>query len=146
VSAIRRLDHVAIAVWDTEAAVQVLGDRLGLKVVHSERLEQPPVRLTYLDAGNCFLQLLEPLRDDSDLAAWLREGGEGMHHLCFGVDDVPTAVQALDGEPLVGPLGEGRGRPSAFLTSEIAGVRLECTGFSYAEDVEARPGWLPPLG
>ncbi len=91
-SAIRRLDHVAIAVRDSVRAAADFEERLGIRAVHSEELAQPPVRLTYLDAGNCFIQLVEPLSADAELAAWLDAHGEGLHHVCFGVDDVASAV------------------------------------------------------
>jgi hypothetical protein len=91
-----------------------------------------------------FLQFVEPLDGDSPLTRWLEEHGEGLHHLCFGVDDVATAVGALSdpGEPVV--LGNGRGRVSSFLTAAGShGVRIECTEFDQATDVDASPGFLP---
>jgi methylmalonyl-CoA/ethylmalonyl-CoA epimerase len=143
VSVIRRLDHVAIAVADTETAIAQLGDRLGLAVIHREELARPAVRLTYLDLGNCLLQLVEPLDEAEPVAEWLRSHGDGLHHLCFGVDDVAGVAAALgDGSPV--PLGSGRGRDSAFVAGTAAGVRLECTEFRREEDVERRAGWLPP--
>lgn len=141
-SALRRLDHVAIAVADTETAITQL-EGLGLSVIHEEELAQPAVRLTYLDLGNCLLQLVEPLNDAEPVAEWLRRHGDGLHHLCFGVDDVAGAAAALgDGSPV--RLGSGRGRDSAFVPGSAAGVRLECTEFRHDEDVEGRAGWLPP--
>jgi methylmalonyl-CoA epimerase len=143
VTVIRRLDHVAIAVGDTDTALARFGGELGLAVVHQEALESPAVRLTYLDLGNCLLQLVEPLDAREPIADWLRAHGDGLHHLCFGVDDVAAAATALgDGSP-VRP-GSGRGRPSAFLPGRVAGALLECTEFSRGEDVERRRGWLPP--
>jgi methylmalonyl-CoA/ethylmalonyl-CoA epimerase len=101
------------------------------------------VRLTYLDAGNAFVQLVEPLEGDSDLAKWLEAHGEGLHHICFGVDDVAGAVSTLsdDGSPVM--LGTGRGRVSGFVTTSGGnGVRIECTEFDRALDVDGAPGWL----
>jgi methylmalonyl-CoA/ethylmalonyl-CoA epimerase len=142
VSPVRRLDHVAIAVRDSQRAAAELGRRLGLREVHTEELERPPVRLTYLDAGNCFIQLVEPLSEDAEVAAWLDEHGEGVHHVCFGVDDLERAVAEIGGEAPAA-LGSGRGRPSAFVPGELHGMRVECTRFSLAEDVEHTRGWLP---
>jgi methylmalonyl-CoA/ethylmalonyl-CoA epimerase len=140
---IRRLDHVAIAVWDTEIALRHFRDRLGLRVVHREELDRPRIRLTYLDAGNALLQLVEPLDDDSDIARSLEENGEGLHHICFGVDDALGAADSLaanDGEAVI---GTGRGRISAFVPgAPVHGVRVECTEFQAREDVEQTPGWL----
>ncbi|HET8673248.1 MAG TPA: VOC family protein [Thermoleophilaceae bacterium] len=133
---VRRLDHVAIAVRDSARAAADFEKRLGIRAVHSEELSQPPVRLTYLDAGNCFIQLVEPLSPDDELASWLDEQGEGIHHVCFGVDDVPAAVAEISGGEPPAALGSGRGRPSAFVPGELHGVRLECTRFSREDDVD----------
>jgi len=142
VSRIRRLDHVAIAVRDSARAAADFERRLGIRAVHSEELAEPPVRLTYLDAGNCFIQLVEPLREDAELASWLDAHGEGLHHVCFGVDDVAAAVTAISGGDPPAALGSGRGRPSAFVPGELHGARLECTCFSHDEDVAGSAGWL----
>jgi methylmalonyl-CoA/ethylmalonyl-CoA epimerase len=142
VTLLRRLDHVAVVVRDTEEALRHFSGRLGLRVASSEELARPRVRLTYLDVGNAYLQLVEPLDGESEIARWLAANGEGLHHVCFGVDDVPAAVAALhpDGVPA---LGSGRGRVSAFVpATDGHGVRVECTEFDYREDVERRPGWL----
>jgi methylmalonyl-CoA/ethylmalonyl-CoA epimerase len=143
VSILRRLDHVAVLVRSTDDALRFYRDHLGLTVHSSEEIPSPPVRLTYLDAGNAFVQLVEPLERDSDLARWLEAHGEGLHHICFGVDDVAGAVSTLseDGSPVV--LGTGRGRVSGFVTTSGGnGVRIECTEFDRTVDVENAPGWL----
>jgi methylmalonyl-CoA/ethylmalonyl-CoA epimerase len=140
---VRRLDHVAIAVRDTETALRYFSGHLGLEVARSEELETTHVRLTYLDAGNAYIQLVEPL-DDGELTRWLDENGEGIHHICFGVDDVlgAAALLSLDGAAAVA--GSGRGRVSAFVPGPVRhGVRLECTEFRREEDVDGTPGWLP---
>jgi methylmalonyl-CoA/ethylmalonyl-CoA epimerase len=143
VTLLRRLDHVAVVVRSTEAALRFYRDRLGLRVAASEEIATPHVRLTYLDAGNAYVQLVEPLDGASALAAWLDEHGEGLHHLCFGVDDVPAAVATLSDDGTPATLGTGRGRVSAFVGTEAShGVRVECTEFDRAEDVDRLPGWL----
>ncbi len=142
-SLVRRLDHVAILVRSTDEALRFYEDRLGLRVQSSEEIDSPRARLTYLETGNAYLQLVEPLDPASPLAAWLDEHGEGLHHICFGVDDVAEAVAAISdpGSPV--GLGNGRGRVSSFVTvAGSNGVRIECTEFDRAEDVDASPGWL----
>jgi methylmalonyl-CoA/ethylmalonyl-CoA epimerase len=140
---IRRLDHVAIAVRSTDVALEHFRDRLGLKVVHSEEVPQPHVRLTYLDVGNAFIQLVEPLDIESDLARSLAEDGEGVHHVCFGVDDALAGAAALSTDGAKAVLGTGRGRLSAFVPGEVVhNVRIECTEFDRAVDVDDTPGWL----
>jgi methylmalonyl-CoA/ethylmalonyl-CoA epimerase len=142
---IRRLDHVAIVVHDTTAAVARFRDDYGLAVMASEEIEQPHVRLTYIDCGNSMIQLVEPLDDASPIAEFLSTHGEGLHHLCFGVDDVPSGALALSPQRTPpAAIGSGRGRPSAFVAGEApCAVPIEVTQFSRDEDVENVAGWIP---
>jgi methylmalonyl-CoA/ethylmalonyl-CoA epimerase len=144
VSVLRRLDHVAVLIRDTDNALTFYRDRLGLAVHSSEEIPDQHVRLTYLNAGNAYIQLVEPLDADSPLMNWLAEHGEGLHHICFGVDDVSEAVVALsdDGAPVT--LGTGRGRASGFVTTDSGhGVRIECTEFKRSLDVDESLGYIP---
>jgi methylmalonyl-CoA/ethylmalonyl-CoA epimerase len=129
VTSIRRLDHVAVVVRDTDAALRTFSDRLGLPVAHSETQDEAGVRLTYLDCGNVYLQLVEPTDPDHELARWLDEHGEGLHHICFGVDDALAAAAELAPDGAPAPVaGSGRGRLSSFVPGDPPhGVRLECT-------------------
>lgn len=140
---LRRLDHVAILVRDTDEALRFYEGHLGLRCHSSEVIAAPHVRLTYVDAGNAFLQLVEPLDPDSPLGTLLDEHGEGLHHICFGVDDVEATVTALSDPGAKVTLGNGRGRISSFVTAHGShGVRVECTQFVHAEDVTNVSGWL----
>lgn len=134
-SAIRRLDHVAIVVRDTDAALERFAGAYGLPVIASEEIERPPVRLTYLDCGNAYIQLVEPLDDASPPAQFLAAEGEGLHHICFGVEDVPAAATELAGGVPPATIGSGRGRPSAFVAGEPpSGVRIEVTELDDSAD------------
>jgi methylmalonyl-CoA/ethylmalonyl-CoA epimerase len=140
---LRRIDHVAVLVRSTDDALDFYHGRLGLRVHSSEVIPSPHVRLTYLDVGNAFLQLVEPLEPESELAVWLDQNGEGLHHVCFGVDDVANSAAGLSDDSQSVTLGRGRGRSSAFVkTSKSHGVRIECTEFRLADDVERTPGWI----
>ncbi|MEO1164715.1 MAG: methylmalonyl-CoA epimerase [Chloroflexota bacterium] len=128
----KRLDHIAIAVHNTDKALTFYRDVLGLTVVFSEQLSDNPVRLTHLDMGNTHLQLVEPLTDDHPLQEWLDQHGEGLHHFCFYVDSVKGTLQQLpshgmhaqDSEPRSGP----NGRQAAFISqSDTHGVLIEIT-------------------
>ncbi len=143
-SSLRRLDHMAVAVRDTDAALEYFTGRLGLEVSSSEVIEKAHVRLTYLDAGSIYIQLVEPIDDESPIAAYLAEHGEGLHHICFSAEDVEGTAAELagPGAPDV-TVGSGRGRPSAFVPGEIRhGTRVEITGFDPVADIDERRGVL----
>lgn len=129
----RSLDHVAIVVPDTEAALEVWRDRFGFPVRFSEVVNDGTLRLTHLDLGNTHLQLVQPLTQDHPLTEWLRVNGSGLHHLCLTVDDVGVAAEQLDGYGLAP--GETRphqgtqGKRALFLDHvSCGGIRVELTG------------------
>lgn len=135
-SAVRNLDHVAIAVRDTDAALARFA-AFELPAIASEVIARPHVRLTYLDCGNACIQLVEPLDDESPIAAFLATEGEGLHHICFGVEDVPAAAAELAGGVPPAAIGSGRGRPSAFLAGEPpSGVRIEVTEIADSDSAD----------
>src|SRR5690349_19440181 len=96
----KSLDHLAIVVPNTEAALVIWRDKFGLPVLFSETVNNGTLKLTHLDLGNTQLQLVEPLADDHPLAAWLAKHGPGLHHFCFGVDDVAESLAALPAHDL----------------------------------------------
>lgn len=119
------LDHLAIAVPDTEEALKVWRDGLGFPVVTSEVVNGGSVRLTHLDLGNTHLQLVEPLTEDHPLQAWLRANGPGLHHFCLKVENVGESVAPDGPNPHEGILG----KRALFLDrSRTGGVVVEVTG------------------
>lgn len=92
----KKLDHIAIAVRNTEDALNFYHGTLKLPLLYSEVLEGPGVRLTHLDMGNVELQLVEPMSDDHPIAKFLDERGEGLHHLCWQTnDEIHQAMENL---------------------------------------------------
>jgi methylmalonyl-CoA epimerase len=126
------LDHFAIAVPDTEAALKIWRDLVGLKFLYSEVVNGGTVRLTHLDLGNTQLQLVEPLTPDHPLRSWLAQHGPGLHHFCFKVDDVGPAAVALPkaGLPVAPAIHQGtQGKRALFLDrASTQGVQVEVTG------------------
>jgi methylmalonyl-CoA/ethylmalonyl-CoA epimerase len=127
------LDHLAIAVPDTEAALKTWRDKLGFPVLFSEVVNGGAVRLTHLDLGNCHLQLVEPLVENSPLDLWVKQTGGGLHHFCLKVPDVGEAfktVEARTGIPPAPQPHQGtQGKRALFLDkSATDGVQVELTG------------------
>ena len=129
----QKLDHIAIAVKNTEEALLFYQGTLGLPMLHSEVLEEVGVRLTHLDMGNVQLQLVEPLSDTHPIAKFIEERGEGMHHLCWKVDDAEKAMAKLSDFGLKAKAGEPhpppKGGKAAFIDPTLTrGVLWEMTG------------------
>lgn len=131
----KELDHIAILVRNTEEALTFYRDTLKLEVLVSEELGEVGVRLTHLDMGNVKLQLVQPLREDHPLMLQLNERGEGLHHLCWGVDDTDEAMTQLKDYGLEAMAGEPHPAPkegsAAFIDPALTrGVLWEMTSTS----------------
>ena len=123
------LDHLAIAVPDTEAALKTWRDTLGFPVLYSEVVNGGNVRLTHLDLGNTHLQLVEPLTPDHPLQGWLAKNGPGLHHFCLKVDDVGEAQKHSPVATAPQPHQGTQGKRALFLDkSATQGVQVELTG------------------
>ena len=127
-----RLNHVAIAVPDLAAASAIYRDTLGAKVSTPQALPEHGVTVVFIDTGNCKIELLEPLGEESPIASFLEKNPSGgMHHLCYEVDDILAARDRLmasgarvlgDGAPKTG----AHGKPVLFLhPKDFAGTLIE---------------------
>jgi methylmalonyl-CoA/ethylmalonyl-CoA epimerase len=116
-----RLNHIAIAVPDLAAASAVYRDTLGAKLTEPQALPEHGVTVVFIDTGNSKVELLEPLGENSPIAAFLEKNpAGGMHHICYEVDDLIAARDRLvaagarvlgDGNPRIG----AHGKPVLFL-------------------------------
>jgi methylmalonyl-CoA/ethylmalonyl-CoA epimerase len=89
------IDHVAIAVSDLEAAIAYYRDTFGAEVAHREVVDSDSVEEALLRVADSYIQLLTPTRDDSPVARYLRNRGEGLHHIGYRVDDCAAALDAV---------------------------------------------------
>ncbi len=90
-----RLHHIAIAVNDIAQALPAYTEGLGLTAVHVEDVPVQGARVALLPVGETHLELVAPLTPDVPLARALERRGEGVHHLCFEVDDIAAELEAL---------------------------------------------------
>ncbi|MDX1580502.1 MAG: methylmalonyl-CoA epimerase [Alphaproteobacteria bacterium] len=129
---IGRLNHVAIAVPDLEAATAVYRDTLGATV--SEPVDQPDhgVTTVFVELPNSKIELIHPLGEDSPIEKFLERNGKGgIHHICYEVDDILASRDQLvekgatilgDGEPKIG----AHGKPVLFLApKDFCGTLVE---------------------
>jgi methylmalonyl-CoA/ethylmalonyl-CoA epimerase len=129
---IGRLNHVAIAVPDIEAAASQYREVLGATV--SPAVDQPDhgVRTVFIELPNTKVELLGILGEASPIKAFLdKNPAGGMHHVCYEVDDIRAARDRLkargarvlgDGEPKIG----AHGKPVLFLhPKDFCGTLVE---------------------
>ena len=118
---IGRLNHVAIAVPDLEAASKLYREALGADITAPAPEPDHGVTVVFVNLPNTKIEFLEPLGADSPINAFLeRNPGGGIHHVCYEVDDILAARDKLvaagarvlgSGEPKIG----AHGKPVLFL-------------------------------
>jgi methylmalonyl-CoA epimerase len=124
-----KIDHIGIAVKSLAAARSIY-EKLGLSVSPEETVEQEQVRLVMVAVGESRLELLEATSESSTIAKFIAKRGEGLHHVCLQVPDLPAAVQRLrkDGIRLVSEeikTGAGGHKYVFVHPSSTGGVLLE---------------------
>jgi len=139
-----RIDHVGVAVRNLEEAIGWYETTYGLTVTSRETNESQGVHEAMLvvaapqgeELGGSYVQLLEPLSDDSPVGKFLARNGPGVHHIGYGVVDVSSAlariadtgVRLVDERPRHGSMG-----------ASIAFLHPKDTGGVLTELVQAMP-------
>ena len=127
-----RLNHVAIAVPDLAAGTAVYHCMLGAKVSDPQPEPAHGVTVVFVELPNTKVELLEPLGENSPIAAFLAKNPSGgIHHVCYEVEDIIAARDHLkaegarvlgDGEPKIG----AHGKPVLFLhPKDFCGTLVE---------------------
>jgi methylmalonyl-CoA/ethylmalonyl-CoA epimerase len=108
-SLLRRVDHIGIAVRDLDAAIHHYTTIFG--IYDWERLEIPErhMQIAVCHLGDMLLELITPTSDEAAFAKFLRERGEGMHHIAYEVDDVDAALDTVARRGI--KLIDAQGRP-----------------------------------
>jgi methylmalonyl-CoA/ethylmalonyl-CoA epimerase len=109
--------QIGIVVKDCDASVRRWAEEYGIgpwslyefnpetvdQMVVRGKLQGYAMRLATADVGSVQLELIEPKDDRSIYAEFLREHGEGLHHVAFGVDDYSRVLELYGkrGEPIL---------------------------------------------
>lgn len=123
-AAIKKINHVAIAVTDLDRSLEFWRDVLGLRLDHIEDVPSQNSKVAFLPVGEGEVELVLPTTEDSGLARFIQEKGGGIHHLCFEVDDLEEmlvdlkekGVRLINETPSILP-----GRKMAFIHPKATG-------------------------
>lgn len=94
-SMLKKINHVAIAVNNIEEAAGFYQDILGLNFSGTEVVKDQKTKVAFFSIGESNIELVQPAEKDSPLVKFLETKGQGIHHVCFEVDDIESEVKAL---------------------------------------------------
>lgn len=127
-----KLDHIAIAVKSTEERLKIWQHVLNLKLEFIKDVPDQKVKVAVLDINGLHIELLEPLEKTSTISKFIEKKGEGLHHLCFEVENIESmllnmkkqGIKLIDEVPKIG----ASGKKIAFIhPKDMGGVLIELT-------------------
>lgn len=125
-----KLDHIAIAVKSIEERLKIWQHVLNLKLGFIKDVPDQKVKVAVLDINGLHIELLEPLEETSTISKFIEKKGEGLHHLCFEVENIESmllnmkkqGIKLIDEVPKIG----ASGKKIAFIhPKDMGGVLIE---------------------
>jgi methylmalonyl-CoA/ethylmalonyl-CoA epimerase len=124
-----RVDHIAIAVNDANRALENYKKILKIDKIDVEEVPNEKVKVVILNLEDTRLELIEPLEDTSPISKFLKERGEGIHHIAITADEIESDVNHAkeNGMKFLGELRTGSyGRKITFIhPKSLNGVLVE---------------------
>lgn len=110
---IRKIQHIGVAVRKLDEAIPFYRDVLGLELAGIEEVAEQKIRAAVFRVGESTIEVIESTSPDGPVGKFLEKNGEGVHHLCFQVEDAAAAlshakakgVRLIDEAPRVGVHG-----------------------------------------
>jgi methylmalonyl-CoA/ethylmalonyl-CoA epimerase len=127
---IKKVEHIGVAVASIEKSIHVFRDLLGIpleKVYESDTIK---TKIAFFPLEGCTIELIEPMDTGSPAAKFIQKRGEGIHHICLGVENVETALREYEAKGIQlldkTPRRTQDGRLIAFLNPKSTnGVLIE---------------------
>lgn len=124
-AAIKRVDHIAIAVRNLDQSIALFETIFGAKLITKKRgmMQGHPMAVAYMQVGEDIFALDEAVDPEGFMAKFIEERGEGLHHLGLEVDDLDGYIQELENKNVRIPVKslDGEFRREILLSPREAG-------------------------
>jgi methylmalonyl-CoA/ethylmalonyl-CoA epimerase len=124
---IKHLDHIGVAVKNLDQVKDVATS--AFKVDFPRPDGEGDFKASWVRLGNVLVEFMEPIASDGVIGKFLKRRGEGVHHICFEVDDIEAEVESYlaQGLELVKPgiVGRQGWRVAFFHPKSTFGMLIE---------------------
>ena len=83
-----KIDHIGVVVKSIEDALKLYSGLLGIEPLGEEVVEERGIKVCFIQIGETKIELLQPIREDSEISKYLEKKGEGLHHIAYSVDNL----------------------------------------------------------
>jgi methylmalonyl-CoA/ethylmalonyl-CoA epimerase len=127
---IKKIEHIGVAVKNIEKSVHIFRDLLGIPLERMYESDAIKTKIAFFPLGDSTIELVEPMDPSSPVAKFIEKRGEGIHHLCLGVENVAEALREFEAKGIEllnkEPRKTADGRVVAFLSPKSTnGVLIE---------------------
>lgn len=109
---IKAISHLGVAVKDLEEAREFYRSIFRLESSEPMIGGGGTVKASLVELENATVELLAPIGTEGAIAKFLEKRGEGIHHICYEVDDINAEIESLKargmealGKPMPGAEG-----------------------------------------
>ncbi len=93
---IKKIEHIGVAVKNIENSVHIFRDLLGIPLERVYESDAIKTKIAFFPLEGCTIELVEPLDPESPAAKFIQKRGEGIHHICLGVENVEAALRDFE--------------------------------------------------
>ena len=128
----KSINHVCVAVKNIDESIALYCKLFGISLPKIETLVDQKVKAAMVNLGTSHLEFIEPIDEDSGVAKFIRNRGEGIHHICFEVENIERSIEQLQKAEI--KLIDSR--PRQGLEGMIAFIHPKATGNVLIELIE----------
>jgi len=93
---LKKIDHIGIAVKNLDESIEKYKIISGITEVETEYVESQDVLVAMFQVGESKIELLQGKTENSPISKFLEKNREGLHHVCYEVDDIVKTLAELD--------------------------------------------------
>ena len=95
---LKKIEHIGVAVQNIEKSIPLFRDLLGIPLEKVYESDSIKTKIAFFPLGDSTIELIEAMDPSSPVAKFIQKRGEGIHHICFGVENVEEALRHFEAQ------------------------------------------------
>ena len=95
---LKKIEHIGVAVQNIEKSIPLFRDLLGIPLKKVYESDSIKTKIAFFPLGDSTIELIEAMDPSSPVAKFIQKRGEGIHHICFGVENVEAALRHFEAQ------------------------------------------------
>ena len=107
---IKKVEHIGVAVTDVEKSAHIFRDLLGIPMERMYESEAIKTKIAFFPLEGCTIELVQPMDPASPAAKFIQKRGEGVHHICLGVENIEESLREFEAKGIEQDAAQDPGR------------------------------------